>query len=222
MNIFASIFSTTTTVNQFLAALGVSLVLGFLVSLSYMFRNTHSRSFAGSLVLLPALVTLVIMLVNGNIGAGLAVAGSFSLIKFRSVPGTARDLTCVFIDVAIGLACGMGYVGIAAVFALVVLDVGLLLTLTGYGKDNDRQRTLKITIPEDLDYCEVFRDILDTYTEAGELVNVKTASLGSLYKLEYVVTLKDLSKQKEMIDEIRVRNGNLEVSLGKLTAKGEL
>ncbi len=222
MNIFASIFSTTTTVNQFLAALGASLVLGFLVSMYYMFRNTHSRSFAGSLVLLPALVTLVIMLVNGNIGAGLAVAGSFSLIKFRSVPGTARDLTCVFIDVAIGLACGMGYVGIAAVFAFIILFIGTLLTLTGYGKDDVRERTLKITMPEDLDYCEVFRDILDTYTEASELVNVKTASLGSLYKLEYVVTLKDLSKQKEMIDEIRVRNGNLEVSLGKLTAKGEL
>ena len=197
--------------------------LGLLVSLSYMYKNTHTKGFAVSLVVLPVLVTVVIMLVNGNIGAGLAVAGSFSLIKFRSLPGDARDLTSVFTDVAVGLCCGMGYVAIAAVLTLLVLAVLTLLTKVNYGGNDEKQRTLKITIPESLNYEESFKDILENYTVNCELVNVKTASLGSLYKLEYLVTLKDLSLQKEMIDEIRVRNGNLEVSLGKAAAaKGEL
>ena len=197
--------------------------LGLLVSLSYMYKNTHTKGFAASLVVLPVLVTVVIMLVNGNIGAGLAVAGSFSLIKFRSLPGDARDLTSVFTDVAVGLCCGMGYVAIAAVLTLLVLAVLTVLTGVNYGGNDEKQRTLKITIPESLNYEESFKDILENYTANCELVNVKTASLGSLYKLEYLVTLKDLSLQKEMIDEIRVRNGNLEVSLGKAAAaKGEL
>ena len=197
--------------------------LGLLVSLSYMYKNTHTKGFAASLVVLPVLVTVVIMLVNGNIGAGLAVAGSFSLIKFRSLPGDARDLTSVFTDVAVGLCCGMGYVAIAAVLTLLVLAVLTVLTKVNYGGNDEKQRTLKITIPESLNYEESFKDILENYTVNCELVNVKTASLGSLYKLEYLVTLKDLSLQKEMIDEIRVRNGNLEVSLGKAAAaKGEL
>ena len=193
------------------------------MSLSYMYKNTHTKGFAASLVVLPVLVTVVIMLVNGNIGAGLAVAGSFSLIKFRSLPGDARDLTSVFTDVAVGLCCGMGYVAIAAVLTLLVLAVLTVLTGVNYGGNDEKQRTLKITIPESLNYEESFKDILENYTANCELVNVKTASLGSLYKLEYLVTLKDLSLQKEMIDEIRVRNGNLEVSLGKAAAaKGEL
>lgn len=197
--------------------------LGLLVSLSYMYKNTHTKGFAASLVVLPVLVTVVIMLVNGNIGAGLAVAGSFSLIKFRSLPGDARDLTSVFTDVTVGLCCGMGYVAIAAVLTLLVLAVLTVLTKVNYGGNDEKQRTLKITIPESLNYEESFKDILENYTVNCELVNVKTASLGSLYKLEYLVTLKDLSLQKEMIDEIRVRNGNLEVSLGKTAAaKGEL
>ena len=223
MNIFGSIFTGSVTVSHLLIAMGASLVLGFLVSLAYTVKNTHSRSFAVSLVVLPALVTVVIMLVNGNIGAGLAVAGSFSLIKFRSVPGNARDLTSVFTDVAIGLCCGMGYVAIAAIVTALVLPVSLLLISAGYGNADEKERTLKITIPETLDYDGAFADILAKYTDKSELVNVKTASLGSLYKLEYLVTLKNTATIKEMIDEIRVRNGNLEVSLAKnVSGKGEL
>ncbi|MBQ1477505.1 MAG: DUF4956 domain-containing protein [Erysipelotrichaceae bacterium] len=223
MNYFATIFSSTVTIGQLLIAMLTAAGLGLLVSLSYMYKNTHTKGFAASLVVLPVLVTVVIMLVNGNIGAGLAVAGSFSLIKFRSLPGDARDLTSVFTDVAVGLCCGMGYVAIAAVLTLLVLAVLTVLTKVNYGGNDEKQRTLKITIPESLNYEESFKDILENYTVNCELVNVKTASLGSLYKLEYLVTLKDLSLQKEMIDEIRVRNGNLEVSLGKAAAaKGEL
>ena len=223
MNYFATIFSGTVTIGQLLIAMLTAAGLGLLVSLSYMYKNTHTKGFAASLVVLPVLVTVVIMLVNGNIGAGLAVAGSFSLIKFRSLPGDARDLTSVFTDVAVGLCCGMGYVAIAAVLTLLVLAVLTVLTKVNYGGNDEKQRTLKITIPESLNYEESFKDILENYTVNCELVNVKTASLGSLYKLEYLVTLKDLSLQKEMIDEIRVRNGNLEVSLGKAAAaKGEL
>ncbi len=188
-----------------------------------MYKNTHSDSFTLSLVIFPALVTLVIMLVNGNIGAGLGVAGTFSLIRFRSAQASAKELTCIFLDVAAGLACGMGYVMIAALFTVIVLAVSFLLTTMGFGRGDEKIRSLKVTIPENLDYDGLFEDIFEKYTRHHDLENVKTASLGSLYKLEYTVEMKDNAAQKQMIDEIRVRNGNLEVSLGKaVLRKGEL
>ena len=221
MNLFGSIFSTSTTVTQFAAALSASMVMGLIVSFFYMYKNQSSKSFATTLVILPAAVTMVIMLVNGNIGAGLGVAGSFSLMKFRSAKGDARDLICIFLDVAVGLCCGMGYLTIAAIFLAIVLAVAFVLSIVNFGEDKT-ERVLKITIPEDLNYDEAFDDVLSEFTTRHELVSVKTSNLGSLYKCEYVLTLKDANKQKAFLDELRTRNGNLEVSLGKYAQAKEV
>lgn len=217
---FSSIFTGDFTLGQFLVAILVSLVLGFLISLFYMYKNTHTKSLALSLILIPAIETVVIMMVNGNLGAGIAVAGSFSLIRFRSVKGNAKELVCIFLSMAVGIICGTGYVALACVFTLLLLVVSFLLTVTNFG-EHHKERYLKIVCPESLNYEDAFIDILKTYTSSYELLNVKTINLGSLYKVDYRVSLKDESTIKKMLDEIRVRNSNLEVSLGVVSGERE-
>ncbi|MDO5439603.1 MAG: DUF4956 domain-containing protein [Erysipelotrichaceae bacterium] len=214
MNLFGSIFSTSTTVTEFLIALVASMAMGLIISFFYMYKNQHSKSFATALVIMPAAVTMVIMLVNGNIGAGLGVAGSFSLMKFRSAQANAKDLICVFLCVAVGLCCGMGYIVIAAVFLFLVLLVSFVLAAVNFGEDKN-ERILRVTVPEDLNYSEEFADVFEKYTSRNEMISIKTSNLGSLYKCEYAVTLKDPADPKSFLDELRTRNGNLEVALGK-------
>ena len=214
MNLFGSIFSTSTTVTEFLIALIASMAMGLIISFFYMYKNQHSKSFATALVIMPAAVTMVIMLVNGNIGAGLGVAGSFSLMKFRSAQANAKDLICVFLCVAVGLCCGMGYIVIAAVFLFLVLLISFILTAVNFGEDQS-ERILRVTVPEDLNYSEEFADVFEKYTSRNEMISIKTSNLGSLYKCEYAVTLKDPANPKAFLDELRTRNGNLEVALGK-------
>lgn len=221
MELFSTIFTGDFTVGQFLLAIAVSLVLGFLVSIFYMYKNNHSKSLALTLVILPAIEAVVIMMVNGNLGAGIAVAGSFSLIRFRSVKGTARELTCIFLAMAIGIICGTGYVAVAAVFTLVILFVAFLLTLINFGSNANNQKLLKITIPESLNDDGAFDDILKKYTTSYELLSIKTVNLGSLFKLTYEVNLNDTKHTKEMIDELRVRNGNLEIMCTSLATERE-
>ncbi|MBQ2658234.1 MAG: DUF4956 domain-containing protein [Erysipelotrichaceae bacterium] len=210
-NIFGSIFNGTLTLGLFLLALCSSMFLGLLLSLVFMYRNTYTKSFITSLILIPAIETVVIMLVNDNIGVGLSVAGSFALIRFRSVKGNAKELTAVFMAMTIGIICGTGYVALAGVFTLLLSAVMFALTLSGIGRYSENERYLKITVPESLNYDDAFNGILDKYTVAWELDAVKTMTLGSLFRLDYRVTLKDVSKVKEMIDELRTRNGNLEI-----------
>ncbi len=163
--------------------------------------------------MLPAIVQLVIMLVNGNIGAGVAVAGTFSLVRFRSQPGTAREITLLFLAVAVGLATGMGYVALAGVFFLIVAALLALLSLTDTA--GDRRRILKITIPENLDYEALFDDLLEKYTEKHTLDRVRTSNMGTLYELQYTVVLRGTTVPKDFLDGIRCRNGNLNVSCGR-------
>ena len=210
-NIFGSIFNGTLTLGLFLLALCSSMFLGLLLSLVFMYRNTYTKSFITSLVLIPAIETVVIMLVNDNIGAGLSVAGSFALIRFRSVKGNAKELTAVFMAMTIGIICGTGYVALAGVFTLLLSAAMFILTLSGVGRYSENERYLKITVPESLNYDEAFHSILKKYTVAWELDAVKTMTLGSLFRLDYRITLKDVNKVKEMIDELRTRNGNLEI-----------
>lgn len=210
-NIFGSIFTGSLTLGQFMLALCASMLMGFILSLIFMFRNTYTKSFINALVLIPAVETVVIMLVNDNLGVGLTVAGSFALIRFRSVKGNAKELAAVFIAMTIGIICGTGYVALAGIFTLVLGLVMFIMTLTGFGKLSDNERMLKITIPESLNYDEVFTGILDKYTSSWELDSIKTLTLGSLFRLDYRVTLKDPDKTKKMIDELRTRNGNLEI-----------
>jgi len=212
---FASVIPTAgVTIGSFLLCLAAALVLGGLLALTYTYKTTYTKSFLGTLFMLPAVVAIVIMMVNGSLGAGIAVAGTFSLVRFRSVPGTAREIGAIFLAMAIGLACGMGYLAYAAIFAIVMGVFLLLFRMSNFGEEKDvyRKKTLQVTVPEDLNYTDMFDDIFARYTDEAHLVRVKTTNLGSLNRLTYEITLKDPSSEKDMIDEIRVRNGNLEIN----------
>ncbi len=210
-NIFSSIFTGSLTLGQFMLAIVASMFMGLILSIVFMYRNTYTRSFISALVLIPAVETVVIMLVNDNLGVGLSVAGSFALIRFRSVKGNAKELVAVFIAMTIGIICGTGYVALAAVFTLLLCAVMFALTLTGFGQMSENERYLKITIPESLNYDEIFDDVLNEYASSWQLDSIKTLTLGSLFRLDYTLTMKDPSRMKKMIDELRTRNGNLEI-----------
>ena len=216
---FAALYSSTSTltIGNFLICVGVALALGALVALTLRFRERHSAGFLVTLALLPAAVAVVIMLVNGNLGAGVAVAGAFSLVRFRSTPGTAKEIAAIFVAMAIGLGCGMGYPGFAALFTAIMCVMLLLCALLLSGQANRRtlQKVLRITVPEDLDYTGVFNAILSTYASSYELVRVKTTDMGSMFRLTYQLTLRDPAREKEMIDQLRCRNGNLEISVSR-------
>jgi len=200
-----------------------SLVLGFGVSAVYMFKGKYSKNFVITLALLPALIQLVIMMVNGNLGAGVAVMGAFSLVRFRSVPGTSKEILNIFFAMALGLTTGMGYIGYAVIFFIIIGIVLLVLSASRFGEKNSAEKELKITIAESLDYNGIFDDLFDKYTNNFELVRVKTTNMGSLYELQYHISIKDQTLEKEFIDEIRCRNGNLNITCGKVpTNKDEL
>lgn len=215
---FQGIFDSSTTsvipVSQFLLCIGVSLVLGIILACAYSYKTRHNGSFVRTLAILPAVVCVVIMMVNGNVGAGVAVAGAFSLVRFRSVPGSAKDIGAIFIAMGTGLVTGMGYLGYAAVFAVVLsLIMVAYVHMNLWDRRQISEKQLIITIPEDLDYTQVFDDLMEQYTEKNNLVKVKTTNMGSLFKLTYEVKLKDPAKEKEFIDELRCRNGNLEIMM---------
>lgn len=216
--LFQGIFDSSTTsvipVGQFLLCIAVSLVLGIILACAYSYKTRHNGSFVRTLAILPAVVCVVIMMVNGNVGAGVAVAGAFSLVRFRSVPGSAKDIGAIFIAMGTGLITGMGYLGYAAVF-IVVLSLIMMayVHMNLWDKRQISEKQLIITIPEDLDYTQVFDDLMAKYTEKTDLVKVKTTNMGSLFKLTYDVKLKDPAKEKEFIDELRCRNGNLEIMM---------
>ena len=206
------------TAAAFLGATFCSLAIGLFIAYMYMLKNSYSKSYIITLALLPAIVELVIMLVNGNIGAGIAVAGAFSLVRFRSAAGSGQEITSIFLAMAVGLATGMGYIGVAVVFAVIITLVNLLLQKVGFGDKDPEERMLKVTVPETLDFEGVFDDIFDKYTTRAELQDVKTTGMGSLYKLSYKVNFRQKASVKGMMDEMRQRNGNLEISCGRATA----
>jgi uncharacterized membrane protein YhiD involved in acid resistance len=216
-SIFDSIIGTTDTTSpeQFVLCIGAALAIGFCISAVYMFRNDYSNSFALTVAILPSTVAVVIMAVSGDIGAGIAVAGAFSLVRFRSAPGSAKEIVVIFLSMASGLLAGMGLVAYAAVFAAIICLVMLVCDSLGFGKKKSQEtaKTIRVTVPEDLDYNSEIDTVIEEYTSSMELVNVRTVNMGSMFKLTYNVKLKDESKQKELIDKIRVRNGNLEVSV---------
>jgi hypothetical protein len=210
------------TAAAFLTCTGLALLMGIGTALLSMYKNKYSQSFALTLAMLPAMVTVVIMLVNGNLGAGVAVAGAFSLIRFRSAAGSAREIGLIFLDMTLGLALGMGYIGLAAVFFVVMGAFTLLLTAVRFGGAAESERELKISVPENLDYEGLFDDLLAEYAETWSLEKVKTTNMGTLYELTYKVALKDQSRVKSFLDEIRCRNGNLTIVLGRPAAKEAL
>ena len=207
-----SILGTEITLSSFLICTGVSLLLGVGTALVAGYRSRSTQSLAVTLAILPAVVQAVIMLVNGSIGAGIAVAGAFSLVRFRSAPGTAQEIAAIFLAMAIGLATGMGYVGLAALLFLILAGAMLALTVLRFGQKEDAGRILKITIPEDLDYDGLFDDLFERYTTAHTLEKVKTTNMGTLYELRYRITLRQEPVPKVFLDELRCRNGNLNIT----------
>lgn len=217
LGIFDTDMTKTISVEDFVLCIGASLLIGVLLVMAYRYRGRSSKSYLFTLALLPAIVCVVIMMVNGNIGTGLAVAGAFSLVRFRSVPGSAKEITMLFLAMGTGLLTGMGYVGFAFVFAIIMSIVTVLYNHFDFGMKKARflHKTLNIMIPEDLDYSNVFDDVLQEFTTEYELARVKTTNMGSMYRLTYNLTMKKDVSEKEMIDLLRCRNGNLEISLSK-------
>lgn len=218
-SIFGGLFDTEMTsvipVSDFLICVGCSLVIGLILAFAYMVRTRYTKSFVATLAMLPAVVCVVIMMVNGNVGTGVAVAGAFSLVRFRSVPGTAKEIGALFLAMGAGLIAGMGYLAFAFLFAIILGGIMTLYNCLdfGTGERNSRYKTIHITIPEDLDYTGVFDDLFSKYTSSCELVTVKTTNMGSLFKLTYNISLSDPKLEKELIDALRCRNGNLEISI---------
>ncbi|MBR1854094.1 MAG: DUF4956 domain-containing protein [Lachnospiraceae bacterium] len=218
--LFGGIFDTSATsvisVSSFLLCVAVSLVIGLFISAVFGYKSRSSQSFLVTLALLPAVVCVVIMMVNGNVGAGVAVAGAFSLVRFRSAPGTAREIGAIFLAMASGLLTGMGYLGYAVLFAVIIGLVNFLYESIGWKKaEVQTGKTLHITIPENLDYTNLFDEIFAQFTKSCEMVNVKTTNMGSLFKLTYQVELKEDVSEKDFIDKLRCRNGNLEIVMAR-------
>ena len=219
MNIFGNIFTNGMTITTYLISAIFALVCGAIVACASSVKSRVSKSFFGSLIILPLAVHTVILMVNGNIGAGIAVAGAFSLIRFRSVPAKARDIISIFVAMTAGLACASGYVGIAVIFTLI--SCGCIVLLSSINMRSDREQELRITIPENLNFTGAFDDLFEKYTSKSALIGVKNANMGSLYKLTYRIEMKNESELRDFIDELRVRNGNLEISIFRLEGSAE-
>ena len=223
-HLFYDIF-TDTAVDpaMMMLAIGVSLLLGLVVAKVYQFKTVYSKSFVMSLALLPTLIAIVIFLVNGSLGAGVAVMGAFSLIRFRSAPGGAKELVSIFLVMTIGIAIGMGYLVFATVFTLIMSLAMLLLEVVNFGQMKHSMRQLTVVIPESLDYESIFDDIFNKAANHVELANVKTSDMGSLFKIKYILQLNGRMTEKELIDALRTRNGNLEIAISRyITKENEL
>ncbi|MDF2609773.1 MAG: hypothetical protein K0R92_1247 [Lachnospiraceae bacterium] len=212
---FTSIITTTTetlSITSAVVCMVAAIIMGAVIAFTYMKSESYSKNFVVTLVLLPVLVQTVIMLVNGNLGTGIAVVGAFSLVRFRSIPGSSKEISFIFFAMAVGLATGMGYLTFAAVVTVIICAAFFLLLKTSFGENtrtNDRK--LRVTIPENLDYTDVFDDILEKYTKKAALEKVKLTNLGSMFELHYNITLRDSKEEKDFIDELRCRNGNLTI-----------
>ena len=219
--LFSGIFDTDLThviaVSDFLLCVGCALIIGLILAGCYMYRTRYTKGFVATLALLPAVVCVVIMMVNGNVGTGVAVAGAFSLVRFRSVPGSAKEICSIFLAMGAGLVVGMGYLGYGFLFAVLLGAMTMLYSRIDFGsrRKGAFYKTLRITIPEDLDYTDVFEPILREYTQEFELTQVRTTNMGSLFRLSYDLTMRSEGKEKELIDKLRCRNGNLDITVSK-------
>lgn len=215
---FTSIFNSTEVVSyatsEILICTATSLLLGLVIAMVFQLQGGSSTGFKITLLVLPVLVQAVIMMVNGNLGTSVAVLGAFSLVRFRSIPGSSKEIAGVFFSMAIGLATAMGCIGFACMLTAIV-GIVLLVVTRFMEKVESKEKILRITIPENLDYTNVFDEIFETYTQKARLENVKTTNMGSMFELTYRVCEKAGVNEKEMIDKIRTRNGNLTVICGR-------
>lgn len=212
-----TIISSTTgesfTLTNTLIILGVAIILGVLISIVYIKTNkVYTEAFPLTLIMLPVIISIIILLVGNNVARAFSLAGAFSIIRFRSAPGNPKDLSYVFFTLAVGLALGMGYIGYGVLFTIILCVVMIILAEINFGDTKGNKLKLKITIPENMNYEDAFNDILDRFTTSWKLVRVKTKEFGALYELSYEVVMNP-GTQKQFMDEVRTRNGNLTVSL---------
>ncbi|MEQ8153312.1 MAG: DUF4956 domain-containing protein [Clostridiaceae bacterium] len=194
----------------------VSIILGLIISLVYIKtsnRSGYNSGFATTLIMLPLIISIIILLVGNNVARAFSLAGAFSIIRFRSVPGEPKDISYVLFTLAIGLSCGMGYIGYAVIFTIILCALMVLLEKTSYAKPDGKNMELKIMVPEDLNYEEAFDEILNKYTTSWCIENIKTKDFGAVFELTYLIKLQENANKKNFIDEIRCRNGNLKISL---------
>lgn len=217
---FETIFTTTTensiNISQSILAVVVAVIIGLVIGVTYMLlckKEGYQKNFVFGLIIIPAVVTVVIMLVGSNVARAFSMAGAFALVRFRSVPGSAKDIAIVFFAMASGLACGLGYVTFACVFVVIMIVILILLTVFNFAQPHTDIKQLRITIPESLNYSDVFDDVMNKFTEKAELRKVKTTNMGTMFELSYNVVVKDSVNEKEFIDNLRMRNGNLNISL---------
>ena len=192
-----------------------AIILGIIIAFTHMKTSKYTKNFIITLSLLPILVSIVMLMVNGNLGTSVAILGAFSLIRFRSMPGNSKEILSVFFAMAIGLSIGMGQIFFAIFVTILICLILLILNKIKFGENDNSEKVLEITIPEDLDFDNVFNDIFDKYLKKFELLKVKTTNLGSLYELKYNIVLNKDVKMQEFINELRVRNGNLKISIHK-------
>jgi len=222
---FDSIIKTAGSITgtEYIILSAASIVFGIVIAFVHMYKNTYSKNIVITLVVLPFMVQTMLMMVNGSIGAGIAVMGAFSLVRFRSAQGNAKEIMSIFYALTVGLAMSLGYIGIAAFVLVLAGLLIILLTKLNFGSKREGIRNLKITIPEDIDYEGIFDDIFDKYTTKWDVMRTRMTNMGSLYEITYEIQFKNGVSEKAMIDEIRCRNGNLNIVCGRpLTPKDDL
>ncbi len=192
-----------------------AVILGIMIAFVHMKTSKYTKNYVVTLAVLPLLVSIVMIMVNGNLGTGVAIAGAFSLIRFRSIPGTSKEIVSVFWAMAIGIAVGMGQIVFAGIVTVVVALLLLLFYYTKFGENQYEYKVLDITVPEDLDYDKIFDEVLDKYLTRYELTSIKTTNLGSLYELKYDILLKKSIREQDFVNELRVKNGNLKICIHK-------
>ncbi|MDT0126095.1 DUF4956 domain-containing protein [Paenibacillus sp. RRE4] len=206
---------STLSFSSAVITIGLAILLGLIISLTYMKTNqaTYSQSFTLTMVVLPVIVAIIILLIGSNIARAFSLAGAFSIIRFRSAPGDPKDISYVLFTMASGLACGVGAFGYAILFTIILCVLMFVLSRFNFGGKKSQQKTLKITIPENLSYEEALNEVFHTFKVPFDLKKIRTTELGSLYELVYNVTIHESVNQKQFLDAIRTRNGNLDISL---------
>ncbi|WP_291565531.1 MULTISPECIES: DUF4956 domain-containing protein [unclassified Clostridium] len=215
-----TLISSTTgesfTLINTLIIIASSIILGLAISITYMKTNKKSgynSGFTTTLIMLPVIISIIILLVGNNVARAFSLAGAFSIIRFRSAPGDPKDISYVFFTLAVGLTCGMGYIGYGVIFTTILCLLMIILSVANFATPKGSAMQLKITVPEDLNYERVFEEVLDKYTTSYDIQKVKTRDFGALFELNYMIYLKPNVNQKKLLDELRCRNGNLNITL---------
>ncbi len=214
--IIASTNGESFTLINALIVIGASILLGFIISLVYMYthkKDGYASGFTLTLIMLPVIISIIILLVGNNVARAFSLAGAFSIIRFRSAPGDPKDIAYVFFTLAVGLACGMGYVGYGLIVTIILCVVLIVLDKIKFAMPKTKNMRLKILVPEDLNYEGVFDEVLERYSSKWTMESVKTKDFGALFEISYRVHLNENVSQKKFIDELRCKNGNLNIAL---------